>query len=93
MAISFWFDEWSGLPLAQLGPGQPRFHQPTISLGDAHHIAHFVAPRNDELWDICLTNDRDQIIWKWNAKGVYTAKSLYITMIRAGKIRWPFMEV
>lgn len=92
MATSYWFDSWSGRALAKVGPRQPRLRQPNISLGDAVAIAEFFDPENDNLQEVQLNSELDHVTWKWNSKGVYTAKSLYFTMIGAGKVHWPFME-
>ncbi|XP_078156578.1 uncharacterized protein LOC144552471 [Carex rostrata] len=93
MNISYWYDSWSGRALAKLGPRQPCLTQPTISLGDAVGIAHVFQPEDDKLKEATLNSELDQIEWKWNSKGVYTARSLYATMISAGKMQWPFKEV
>lgn len=89
MSISYWYDAWAGMTLADMGPGSFRPEQPSISLADAFSIAHVLAPEDEKLND----QNQDQILWKWEEKTVYTAKSSYMTMIGGGLTKLPFMEI
>lgn len=93
MSISYWYDAWAGMSLADLGPGRYRPEQPSISLADAFSIAHVLAPEDDKLKELQLNQNQDYIMWKWDGKAVYTAKSSYMTMVGGGKTKWPFMEI
>lgn len=85
-SISFWLDSWHGQPLiTMLEPGQ-KPHQPKISLRDAEPIINELMPGYD--LKVNLNSDRDALIWKWTARGIYSANSAYKILITGGKIEF-----
>lgn len=41
--------------------------------------------------EVTLTNQRDELYWRWTAYGVYSASSFYRVLRQGGTVRWHFM--
>lgn len=87
---SFWYDNWGEKPLRGLKDGRPRPPLQSISLAEAWPIVQALVPEAADTLQITFTDQEDELRWRWNANGIYSASSFYKIMIEAGLIQWRF---
>lgn len=84
--ISFWYDKWGDEPIKP--KKSPRPPQWAISLRASQPNVLNLAPEiADILQNMVFTEDSDEITWRWNSEGIYSAKSVYKIMMGGGMIR------
>ena len=84
--ISFWFDAWDNSPI--LVKKFPRPNQLTITLRSAGPIIQSLYPAKAPIMQLMRFIDkRDELRWRWEVSGSYTAKSFYLPILSGGKIR------
>lgn len=90
--ISFWQDSWGGIAISNSLEARPS--SPYISLRDAVPVMEMVAPDYvDDVVGVVFSQARDVIKWKWETNRLYSAKSVYATIMGGGKIRDRYAQV
>lgn len=89
--ISFWYDNWMGVPIRALKDRLPRPVLQSASLDQAIMLITDLAPHVQPYTPVLLSQQVDKIIWRWSSNGgLYSANSVYKVLTAGGKVRWKY---